>query len=164
MVLPVKVISGGQSGADLTGIKWSLWNSIDCEINAEYLYKPLNNETIPYGCLINIVSNKIGKNGGWIERRRYNVRNSDYTLIFVRFSIEKTKGSLGTMRDCETYDKPYSVVVLNEITTPDADTIRTDIEIMNTKILNIAGERYLSYPERRKMEKVLDRIFLINKR
>ena len=53
---------------------------------------------------------------------------------------------------------------MNEITTPDADTIRTDIEIMNTKILNIAGERYLSYPERRKMEKVLDRIFLINKR
>lgn len=164
MTLPTKIISGGQSGVDLTAIRWAIWNSIDCEINAEYLYKPLNHETIPYGCNVNIVSSKIGKNGGWIERRRFNVRESDYTLIFVRFNIEGTKGSLGTMRDCQTYDKPYSVVVLRDVVTPDIDTIRTDLEIMNVNVLNIAGEQYLSYPERRKMEKCLNRLFLINKR
>jgi len=156
-----KIISGGQSGADLTGIKWALWNGIECEINAEYLYKPLNKEQIPVGCPINIVTNKVGRSGGWIERRRYNVRNSDYTLIFVRFSILKTKGSLGTLRDCEQYNKPYLVIVLNNFNFDNVDEIRTDIEIMNTKVLNIAGERYLSINERHKMKKILDRLFNI---
>ena len=68
-----KIISGGQSGTDLLAIDWAKRNDILCEVNVEKNYSPLYNGIIPTGISINVVSDKRGYEGGWVERRRYSV-------------------------------------------------------------------------------------------
>ena len=155
-----KIISGGQSGADLLAIDWALKNDIKCEINVEKAYKPLNNGIIPKGVPINVVSDKRGFSGGWIERRRYNIVESDFTLIFVRKDIYDTKGSLGTMIDCKKMDKPFVYIKLSIVDSIDIGIGINLLENHNVKILNIAGERTLNSVERNKMIKFLDMLVL----
>ena len=155
-----KIISGGQSGADLLAIDWALKNDIECEINVEKAYKPLNNGIIPKGVPINVVSDKRGFSGGWIERRRYNIVESDFTLIFVRRNIYETRGSLGTMMDCRKLVKPHIYIKLSDVDSIDVGIVINLLKTHNVKILNIAGERSLNSVQRDKMIKFLDMIIL----
>ena len=155
-----KIISGGQSGADLLAIDWGLKNDIKCEINVEKAYKPLNNGIIPKGVPINVVSNKRGFSGGWIERRRYNILKSHFSLIFVRRNIYETKGSLGTMTDCKKLCRPFSYITLSTVDSIDVGIVINSLEQNDVKILNIAGERSLNNIERNKMIKFLDMVIL----
>lgn len=154
------IISGGQSGADLLAIDWAKKNGIKCELNVERSYTPLNNGIIPSEIPIHIVSNKRGFSGGWIERRRYNIINSDFTLIFVRDDIYKTKGSLGTMMDAKRFGVPFSYIKLNSVDSIDVGVVIALLERHNVKILNVAGERSLNVVERNKMIKFLDMVIL----
>jgi len=154
-----KIISGGQSGADLTAIWWAWNNKIPCEINAEYKYRPLNKEYHPSGVLVNIVTKTGGQFGGWQERRRYNVINSDYTLIFVNKSIELSKGSLGTERDCQMYSKPYFVAQLLTYDSIEVGIVAYQLESLNVKILNVAGNRDLNSNERELEKSFLSSLF-----
>jgi len=155
-----KIISGGQSGADLLAIDWSKNNDIKCEINVERNYLPLNNGIIPVGILIHVVSDKKGYEGGWIERRQYNIEHSDFTLIFVRKDIYKTRGSLGTMTDCKKFNKPFSYITLSTVDSIDAGIVKNLLDKHNVKVLNIAGERTLNNVERDKMIKFLDMVIM----
>lgn len=155
-----KIISGGQSGADLLAIDWALKNNIGCEMNVESKYVPLNNGIVPEGVPINVVSNKRGFSGGWIERRRYNILHSDFTLIFVRKDIYSTRGSLGTMMDCKKLGKPFSYITLDKVDSIDAGIVINLLEEHNVKILNIAGERTLKTVQRLKMINFLDMAIL----
>jgi hypothetical protein len=155
-----KIISGGQSGVDLLAIGFSITNGIECEINVEKAYKPLNNGIIPKGVPINVVSDKRGYSGGWIERRRYNIIESDFTLIFVRNNIYKTRGSLGTMHDCKKLYKPFSYITLSTVDSIDVGIVINSLEQNDVKILNIAGERSLNNVQRDKMVRFLNMIVL----
>ena len=155
-----KIISGGQSGADLLAIDWSLKNDIECEINVEKAYKPLNNGIIPKGVPINVVSDKRGFSGGWIERRRYNIINSHFTLIFVRRNIYETKGSMGTLHDCKKLCRPFSYITLSTVDSIDVGIVINLLEEHDVRILNIAGERSLNSIEKMKMTKFLDMVIL----
>ena len=155
-----KIISGGQSGADLLAIDWALKNDIKCEINVEKAYKPLNNGIIPKNVPINVVSDKRGFSGGWIERRRYNIVESDFTLIFVKRNIYETRGSLGTMTDCKKLYKPFSYITLSTVDSIDVGLVINLLEEHDIKILNIAGERSLNCIEREKMFKFLNMVIL----
>ena len=155
-----KIISGGQSGADLLAIDWALKNDIKCEINVEKAYKPLNNGIIPKGVPINVVSDKRGFSGGWIERRRYNIVESDFTLIFVRNDIYETRGSLGTMTDCKKLYRPFSYIVLSTVDSIDVGIVINLLKEHDVRILNVAGERSLNCIEREKMFKFLNMVIL----
>ena len=155
-----KIISGGQSGADLLAIDWALKNDVECEINVEKSYVPLNNGVIPKGVPINVVSDKRGYSGGWIERRRYNIMMSDLTLIFVRRNIYETKSSLGTMMDCGKLNKPFSFITLYTVDSIDVGIVMSLIERYDVRVLNIAGERSLNGVQREKMIKFLDMVIL----
>lgn len=155
-----KIISGGQSGADLLAIDWAVKNGIKCEINVERNYVPLNNGIIPKGLPIKIVSNKRGYSGGWTEKRRYNIVHSDFTLIFVRKDIYKTRGSLDTMTDCKRLGKPFSYITLASVDSIDAGIVINSLEVHDVKKLNIAGEKTLNSIERDKMRKFLDMVVL----
>lgn len=155
-----EIISGGQSGTDLIAIDWALKNDIKCEINVEKEYKPLNNGVIPKGVPINIVSDKRGYSGGWIERRRYNITASDFTLIFVRRNIYETRGSLGTMVDCRKQGKPFSYINLSTVDSIDVGIVISLLEEHDVRILNVAGERTLNSIERDKMIKFLNMVIL----
>jgi len=154
-----KVISGGQSGADLAAIWWAYKNDVPCEINAEYRYRPLNKEYHPSGVPVNIVTKTGGQFGGWQERRRYNVINSDYTLIFVNKPIELGKGSLGTERDCQMHSKPYFIVQLLSFDNIEVGIVAYRLEFLNVKILNIAGNRDLNNNERKLEQSFLSELF-----
>ena len=155
-----KIISGGQSGADLLAIDWALKNGIECEINVEKAYKPLNNGVMPKNVSINIVSDKRGFSGGWIERRRYNIVESDFTLIFVRRNIYETRGSLGTMHDCRKLHRPFSYITLSTVDSIDAGIVLNLLEEHDIRILNIAGERSLNSVQRDRMIKFLDMVIV----
>ena len=155
-----KIISGGQSGADLLAIDWAVKNGIDCELNVEKSYVPLNNGIVPKGIPIKVVSNLRGYSGGWIERRRYNIKHSGCTLIFVRKNIYETRGSLGTMTDCKKMNKPFSYITLSDVDSIDVGIVVNLLDEHNVKVLNIAGERTLNYIETHKIVKFLDMVIL----
>ena len=149
-----KIISGGQSGADLAGNYFAKKYQIETEINAEKNYKPLY-DTIPTDIKINIVSNKKGKEGGWVERRRYNIQSSDFTLILLGKSISETRGSLGTWNDCKRLKKDCFCVNIHN--PKDIDDIRFLLNRLCPKTINIAGERSLNKEE---VISVLEKILL----
>ena len=158
-----KIISGGQSGADLLAIAWANKNNIKCELNVERQYIPLNNGIVPKDVPIHVVSDKRGYSGGWIERRRYNIEHSDLTLIFVKKSIYETSGSLGTMVDCKRMGKLFSYIKLIGVDSIDVGVVLYILKKHNISILNIAGERSLNNIERKKMVKFLDMVILSKK-
>lgn len=155
-----KIISGGQSGADLLAIDWAIKNGIECEMNVEKNYVPLNNGIIPKEVPIKVVSHLRGYSGGWIERRKYNIEHSDLTLIFVRKNIYDTRGSLGTMVDCKRMGKFFSYVTLCCVDSIDVGIVLHILEEHDIDVLNIAGERSLNNVERNKMIKFLDMTIL----
>lgn len=154
------IISGGQSGADLLAIDWAKKNGIKCELNVEASYVPLNNGIVPEGVPIHVVSEKRGYSGGWIERRRFNIMKSDFTLIFVKKDIYNTKSSLGTMSDCKRFGIPFSYIKLNSVDSIDVGIVMNLLDEHKVKILNIAGERSLNNIEKMKMVKFLDMVIL----
>lgn len=158
-----KIISGGQSGTDLLAIDWAKRNDILCEVNVEKNYSPLYNGIIPTGISINVVSDKRGYEGGWVERRRYSVEHSDFTLIFVKKDIYRTRGPLGTMTDCKRMNKFFSYINLSSVDSVDVGIVKKLFEKHNIRLLNIAGERTLNSIERDKMVKFLDMVILGSK-
>lgn len=153
----MKIISGGQSGADLAGNYFAKKYNIETEINAEKGYKPLY-DPIPADIKINIVSQKFGNEGGWIERRKYNIQNSDFTIILLDKDINFTRGSLGTYNDCLKAKKDFLDIDINiEVGSfhdknwtsgrsriiRGIDSARRHIKEKNPEIINIAGQRDL---------------------
>ncbi|MDD3474405.1 MAG: putative molybdenum carrier protein [Candidatus Dojkabacteria bacterium] len=154
----MKIITGGQSGADLAGNYFAKKHGIETEINAERNFHPLYDE-IPNDIKINIVSDKEGNKGGWIERRRFNIKNSDFTLILIGKPIQFTRGSRGTYNDCIKLKKDCLAIDIFrcEGGTPDVtkevgwyrpvhsiNIAREIIKSKNIKVLNNAGERNLN--------------------
>lgn len=103
-----KIISGGQSGADLGGILFALIYKIEHEVNTHRGFKPIRGK-IPDNVKVNYVTNKLGV-PGLIYRTEYNVKNSDITLIFIQKELNKTKGSRLTARYCLENGKPHIII------------------------------------------------------
>ncbi len=167
----MKIISGGQSGADLAGNYFAKKHGIETEINAEKNYKPLYDD-IPTDIKINIVSNKEGYKGGWIDRRKYNIKSSDFTLILLYKPIEFTRGSKGTYNDCIKFNK--DVLYINVIrytgvyhngdlpssriqVIQSLDDAKSLLRIKNPQVINIAGQRDL---DRADCIKFLEKLFI----
>lgn len=136
-----KVISGGQSGADLEGVKIAKELGFDVEMNTEKDYKPLFDDIpdIPH----KEVTDKTGKSGGWKERRQFNVEDSDATLIFSDVPYEDLSpysGTGATLRDAQRMNKPVKFINVNDFNTGE---IKSFLNTHDPEILNIAGRRGL---------------------
>lgn len=130
----MKIVSGGQTGADRAALDVALelnnpcggWcpegrEAEDGVIDAKY---PL--EELP--------------GGGYRERTRQNVLDSDGTAILA-FG-PPTGGTLATLKDSQKNHKPNLVIDLDEITTEKAAQLLTAFVAENQiGILNIAGPR-----------------------
>jgi len=132
-----KIISGGQTGVDRAALEVALQLGLDCggwcprgrraedgPIHERY---PLQ-ETSWHG---------------YPQRTRYNVRDSDATLILTHGPVDG--GTALTVRLAEKLIKPYLVVDLNcdEVTTQDVARWLTSTKIV---VLNVAGPRESSQP------------------
>ncbi len=149
----MKIISGGQSGADLGGIDFAKKYGIECEMNAFEGFKPVR-DNIPTDVHINYVCFKPTYNSNLVCRTIYNVLNSDLTLILVNKPIERTKGSLLTYNTCIKNKKPMCLCDINI----QYDIVRHFLKKFNisNSIINIAGERVL---ERNNVVEYLERVF-----
>lgn len=127
-----KIISGGQTGADIAGLDFAISHGI------------LHGGTCPLG--------RRSENGripdkynliehpsfNYLPRTLENVKNSDATLI-VTFKRELTGGCFRTAEFCKSHKKPYLHVYADMEATP---TVLSDfINFHKVTILNVAGSR-----------------------
>lgn len=137
----MKIISGGQSGVDIAALMFADKYGIENEVNIFKNFKPIRNESYPKTTKVNYVcnENKLVTYSDKLRcRTKYNVLNSDITLILVNKPIEDTKGSLLTFNLCKTYNKPRYVININNL-----EQIKKVGTLNNYNIINIAGQRDL---------------------
>ncbi|MDR3667998.1 MAG: putative molybdenum carrier protein [Ignavibacteriaceae bacterium] len=122
-----KIISGGQTGADIAGLKFAKNYGIPTggytpkEYMTEEGKKPELKDL--YGLL--------ECNGSYGERTILNVKESDGTVVFAD---KMSDGSFLTIETCQKEDKPC---LLN----PTVEELLKWINDNNIKVLNVAGNR-----------------------
>lgn len=135
-VLPVKIVSGGQTGVDRAALDVALRLGLNCggwvprgrraedgPISAEYPMREM-------------------KSSAYAARTRQNVIDSDATLILTRG--EPTGGTAETLGIAQDMKKPYHIVDLKRTHSPLA-ALRW-LEAKKPTVLNVAGPRESGSP------------------
>jgi len=124
----MKIISGGQTGADLGGLEAGKELGLE---TGGWAPKGWLTEKGPQRKLLESYGLKEYTEFGYPARTKRNVMDADLTLIFGRMS---GAGSKLTEYYCQRFGKPYAV-------NPLVGHIHKLIEKYNVKILNVAGNR-----------------------
>lgn len=127
-----KIISGGQTGADIAGLKFAKDHGIATGGWAPKDYLTEEGKKPELKELYNLQE----QTGVYSYRTVQNVMDSDGTAIFVE---NISPGSLLTIQTCQKENKPY---VLN----PSIEQFLKFVSNNNIKILNIAGDRESDSP------------------
>jgi len=136
---PIKIISGGQTGADRAALDVALKLKIPCggwcpaDRRAEDGIIPDRYPLAPLA------------KAGYRQRTRKNVRDSNGTIILSFGPL--TGGSMATARDCRRFEKPC-LIVDAELTTPSEAAILLAVFLLRHRIhaLNVAGPRASGQP------------------
>ena len=122
-----KIISGGQSGADLAGLYFARLNNIETGGYMPNGFLTENGAKPEYAERYGLKEFGIG----YKLRTKRNVLESDGTIIFAECS---SSGSVLTMRYCRENRKPCLI-------TPSSDGIITWLNDNRIQVLNVAGNR-----------------------
>lgn len=143
-----KIISGGQTGADITGLKTAKQYGIDTGGWMPYGWITQNGKRPEYQTLYNM---KEYPEKGYKKRTWANVSDSDGTVRFA--SDFKSPGEICTLNAIKRFDKPYLDVLVtpNRLvklqSTPIFLTLLSHfINDNNIQILNIAGNTEKTSP------------------
>jgi hypothetical protein len=130
----VKIISGGQTGVDRAALDIALKRGVDC------------GGWCPSGRL-----DEVGRipdrypvreleHGGFTERTRQNVKDSDGTVMIY---LSKLSGGTGqTVRFAEEQQRPYQLIDASKISIEDAAGLIAEfVRKHRIHILNVAGPR-----------------------
>ncbi len=130
----MKVISGGQTGADQAGLYAAHYMNIETGGYAPSRYMTLDGSNYELRDKFNLVEVK----GGYKKRTYLNAKNSDCTL---RFAYDfKSKGEICTLNAIREYDKPFMDIDLNYPITENLIIGISDwIKLGNFNVINIAG-------------------------
>ena len=133
-----KIVSGGQTGADRAALDWAIargyehegWcpagrKAEDGEISSEYSLRETDS-------------------GSYLVRTRWNVRDSDATVIFST-RPKLTGGSLATMRFAKQLGKPCLHVARDSRVDPVVALVEF-IDEFEIEVLNVAGPRASNEP------------------
>lgn len=134
-----KIISGGQSGADLGGLKFAKQAGFETGGHMPPGFLTEFGEKPDYATLYGVVEHR---SKGYPPRTFANVKDSDGTIRFA-----SNWGSLGercTKKAIDQYKRPYIDVNLNSPIDPKevADWLRLN----NIQVLNVAGNRETTSP------------------
>jgi hypothetical protein len=129
------IMSGGQAGADRTGLDWANDQGIE---HGGWCPKGRRCEDGP---LVSIYKLKETPRSFYLERTEWNVRDSDATLIFT-ISDVLDGGSKRTAEFSEKHDKPFLHVHLGT----DLDLIVSFLMANAVTSLNIAGKSASNSP------------------
>lgn len=129
-----KIISGGQTGADIAGI--------DAAIDTGFPYGgwlPRGRKT-ECGPLSEKYQMQAMTRGGYPKRTEQNVKDSDGTVIFTHKKL--TGGSRLTANLAESWGKPWLHINLHQIGQEEAVSTLSDwLQKNKIEILNVAGSR-----------------------
>jgi len=130
----MKIISGGQTGADQGGLEAGRELGLE---TSGWAPKGWMTENGPQKELLESFGLRECEKYGYPARTLKNVLEADLTLIFGR--ILGSAGSRLTEYYCQRYDKHYALNLL-------VDHVRKLIKKYNIQILNIAGNRESKNP------------------
>jgi hypothetical protein len=135
-VLPERIVSGGQTGADRAALDWAIAHEMAHGGWCPRGRRAEDGRIAPHYCLRETPSRD------YQQRTRWNVRDSDGTLIFSR-AAALSGGSAYTARCSERLGKPWFHVH------PGADTVESIATLLQQhriRTLNIAGPRASTDP------------------
>ena len=124
----LKIISGGQTGADVAGLRAAKKCGLTTGGIIARGFETEDGFFPNYENLYNMIDRNIDYRG----RTKENVRMSDVTLIFA--DKPKSPGTRLTISCCAALDKPY---LLN----PKKEEIVDWVRLNNPKVINVAGNR-----------------------
>jgi len=132
MIALRKIISGGQTGADIGGLVAGKLLNLETGGTAPKGWITEDGSNYLLGFLYNL------KEGspGYVARTKINIADSDATLILGNVN---SPGSKLTLDTCEKQGKLYLV-------NPEPDELRTWLENYDIRTLNVAGNRESKNP------------------
>lgn len=145
-----KIISGGQTGVDRAALDAAI--HIDISFGGWCPRGRIDEEGIipeKYNVLQEISGNFNNEKENYNTRTKYNIRDSDATLILVPkmpLPPEIKDGTILTIVEVQKQNKPYLIIDLSEALRNNVEHIINWINQKNIKILNVAGPRESSNP------------------
>ena len=153
------IMSDGSTSAGLTAINWAdKQEHLVPRINAEYNYRPKNNEAYPFGKNIfkAILPSKINTK---VMKENYCIENSDLTLIFFTHSTESNKMSKILQNKCIMLNRTFNIIDLDTYDFYNIGIVVNLINENNYKIINITGESLLTNHQKQLLKEFLDIIY-----
>jgi len=134
----VKIISGGQTGADRGGLDAAIELGIEHGGWCPY-GRRADDGRVPFKYQLRELTTS-----DYPSRTRTNIEESDGTIVFVVGPV--TPGSRFTLALCKEIDKPHLVLRLNEGAVFLARRLRFWLTQNAIRVLNVAGSRELYSP------------------
>jgi RNase P protein component len=133
--MKLKVISGGQSGADVAGLRAAREHGIETGGCAAKGFKTENGVVPELGTMYNLIDEDLD----YVARTKENVRNADLTLIFA--DKLESAGTRLTIDSCKKFKKAHKInpaaYVIEEVVTKLSRVLPEDAVF----VINIAGNR-----------------------
>ncbi|WP_342632623.1 putative molybdenum carrier protein [Marinobacter alkaliphilus] len=134
-----KIISGGQTGADRAALDAAIDASISFGGSCPAGRKAEDGQIPDYYGLQEI-------SGGYRQRTRKNVEDSDGTAIFYNTFL--SGGTELTLQFCIRFNKPYKLIDISLIDSEKAAAVLVEFaDKFQVETLNVAGPRASSHPE-----------------
>lgn len=133
-----QLISGGQTGADLGGLRAAVKLGIPTGGTApDNFWNERHPRDVEFLLACKLTQNAIRGWRGLTARTESNIRQSDVTAVFMAVS---SSGSVSTVGKAEALKKPYAIIRLDDRPDPPSE-LRSFLAHHRPKILNIAGNR-----------------------
>jgi hypothetical protein len=134
----IKIISGGQTGADRAALDWSLSRRVPC---GGWCPKGRKAED---GVIDSKYPLKESPSPSYLQRTEWNVRDSDATVIFS-ISPRLSGGSKKTLEFARKHKKPCLHLHVAQDDAP--EQLRRFLAESKIEILNVAGPRASAQPD-----------------
>ena len=134
-----KVISGGQSGADIAGLETPKRFGYETGGTMPFGYKTLDGCKPEYKQLYGVVAHS---SSSYVPRTRLNVKDSEGT-IRLAYNFQ-SRGEICTLKAIEDHKKEHFDVDLSD--PPPISTVTNWISCLRIEVLNVAGNAEQTSP------------------
>lgn len=135
--MKIKIISGGQVGADRGGLDFALQYGLEM---GGWCPKGRMAED---GAVPDVYPLKETPNPNYPERTKWNIRDSDGTVIFSKEPMGRGSALTATM--CKNLEKPYLVITHDTQIFKAVASLLGFLRTHSIKTLNVAGSRDRAY-------------------
>ncbi len=136
----IKIVSGGQTGADRAGLDWAIFHDIP---HGGWCPKGRKSEDGVFPAHYDLTETP---SSSYLQRTEWNVRDSDATAIFT-VSAKLTGGSRRTAEFAEQLGKPWIHLHHQGTYEKQSERLAEFIREYVVKVLNVAGSRASKEPK-----------------